>query len=70
MRFNLVSLEIHLRVEHNEFLLQALPVWAHEVVFPEMLFERIVVDVVLLLPAAILTIANMATLMLVSTMCV
>lgn len=65
-----MSLKIHLGIEDNKLLLQAFSVWAHEMVFPKMLFERVVVDVILLLSAAISAIANVATLVLVSAMCV
>ena len=63
-----MSFEVHLGIEYNKLLLQALPVWTHEVIFPEMLFERIVVDIVLLLPAPLSSIADVAALVLVATM--
>lgn len=63
-----MSLEVHFRIEHNELLLQALPIRTHEVILPEMLFQRIVIDIVLLLPAPFSAIADVAALVLVATM--
>lgn len=68
MRLELVGLEVHFRIEHNKLFLQAFTVWAHEVVFSEVLLERIVIDKVLLLPASFSSVADVATLMLVATM--
>jgi hypothetical protein len=62
-----MSLEVHLRIEHNELLLQALPIRTHEMVLPEVLFQRIVIDIVLLLPASFSAIADVAALVLVAT---
>lgn len=70
MRFDLMSLEVHLRIKYNKFLLQTFSVWTHEMVFPEVLLERIVVHKVLLLPAPITAVANVAAFVLISTMCV
>ena len=61
-----MSLEIHLRIEHNELLLEAFSLWAGEVVF----LKRIVVDIILLLSAAFSAVTDMATLVLVPAMCV
>lgn len=63
-----MSLEVHLRIEYNELLLQALPVRTHEVILPEVLFQRVVVDIVLLLPAPFSAIADVTALVLVATM--
>jgi hypothetical protein len=68
MGFDLVCPQVHIRVKHNKFLFQTLAVGTHVMVFPEVLFQRVVVDKVLLLPAFIAAIANMAPLVLVSTM--
>src|SRR5690242_17683687 len=65
-----MGFEIHFRVEHNKLLLQTFLVWAHEVVVPEVLLTRIIVDVVLLLSPAISTDTTVTALLLVSTMCV
>lgn len=68
MRLELMGFEVHFRIKYNKFLLQALTVRAHEVVFPEVLLERIVVDIVLLLPASFSSVTDVAALMLVATM--
>ena len=69
MHFQLVCLEVHLRVKYNELLLHALSVWAQEVVFSKVHLKRIVVDIVLLLPApTVLTIADVAAFVFVPTM--
>ena len=65
-----MSLEIHLRIEHNELLLEAFSVWAREVVFLKVQLKRIVVDIILLLSAAFSAVTDMATLVLVPAMCV
>jgi hypothetical protein len=64
-----MCLEIHLRIKHDKLLLQALPVRTQEVVFSEVDLERIIVDVILLLPtAAVSAIADVATFVLVPAM--
>jgi hypothetical protein len=69
MHLQLVCLEIHLGVKYNELLFQALSIWTQEVVFPEVLFERIVVDIVLLFfTSTVPAIANMATFVFVPAM--
>jgi hypothetical protein len=70
MGLDLMCFEVHLRVEDHEFLLETLPVRTQEVVFAKVHFERVVVDVVLLLPAALPSVANVAALVLVSTVSV
>ena len=70
MRLNLVGLEVHFGVEHHELLLQALSVWTHEVIFAEVLLERIVIHIVLLLATALSAIADVTSLVLVSAVCV
>lgn len=52
MTFQLVPFQIHLRSEHNELLLQTLLIQAQEMVFLKVFFQRIVVDVILLLAGA------------------
>ena len=68
MGFQLMRLQIHLRLEDDELLLQAFLISAHEMVTPKVLLQRIVVDVILLLAAPIPAIANMASFMFVPTM--
>lgn len=68
MVFQLMRLQIHLRPEDDELLLQAFLVGAHEMVTPKVLLQRVVVDVILLLAAPTPSIANMASLMFVPTM--
>lgn len=70
MSLDLMCFEVHLRVENHEFLLETLPVWAQEVVLAKVDFERVIVDVILLLPATLPSVANMAALVLVSAMSV
>lgn len=70
MRLNLMGLEVHLGIENHELLLQALSVWTHEVVLAEMLLERVVVDIVLLLAAAFSAVTDVTSFVLVSAMCV
>jgi len=65
-----MGLQIHLRLEHDEFLIQALLVQAQEVVFLEMVLERSIIDVVLLLAMSGSSIANVASLMLVTAVCI
>lgn len=57
-----MGLQIHLSLKHHEFLIQALLVKAEKVVLLEMLLERIVVDIVLLLPVPRPSVTDMAPL--------
>jgi hypothetical protein len=68
MNLDLMRLDIHLRVENNKLLLEALAIRTQEMVLAEMYLKRIVVDKVLLLPAPFTAIADMASLVLVSAM--
>lgn len=68
MDFQLVCLQIHLRVEHNKLLFHTFPVRAQEVILSKMNLERIVIDIVLLLSASITTIADVTTFVFVPTM--
>lgn len=65
----LVSLQIKLRPKDDKFLLQAFPVVAKEVVFPEMLLQGVVVEVVVRLPR-VFAIAKEATLVFMPTVLV
>ena len=63
-----MCLQIHLRLEDDELLLQAFLIGAHEMVTPKVLLQRVIVDVILLLTAPTSSIANMASFMFVPTM--
>jgi hypothetical protein len=65
---DLMSLQIHLRVENHEFLFQAFSIGAKEVVFAEVYLESIVVNKVLLLSPFISPVTYVTSLMLVSAM--
>ncbi len=66
MRFKLVRLEIHLGLKHNKLLVQTVLLHTEVVIFSKVNFERVVVDIVLLLPAGVPSIADMAALVPVS----
>lgn len=68
--FKQVGFEIDFILENNELFLVTLFVGAHEVFFREVDGECIVVDVVLLCRLRATSIADMATLVLVATVCV
>lgn len=68
MGFQLVAFEIHLSFKNNKFFVQTFLIQAQKVVFLEMLLKSIIVDIILLLAVARLSITDMASLMLVSTM--
>jgi hypothetical protein len=59
-----MSLEIHLGFKHHKLLLQAFPILAEEMVSPEVLLERIVVQVVMWL-SRISPVTDKAPLMLI-----
>jgi len=63
----LMCLEIHLGRKDDEFLLQALSIHTHEMILLKMVLERIVVDVIMRIPA-IRSVAEEASLMLLPTM--
>jgi hypothetical protein len=65
-----MCLQVHLRIKHDEFLVQTLPIWAKEVVFAEMVLQIVVVEEVLRPCTFAPAVAKMATLVLFSTMCV
>ena len=67
MTFQLMTLQVHLRLKHNELLLQAFPVQAKEVAFLEVVFEGVIVEVVLLLAMSRSSVADVASLMSVTT---
>lgn len=64
MGFQLMCFEIHLRFEDHKLLIHAVLVGTKEMVLTEMLFQRIVVYVVLLLLCWIPSIANVTLLVL------
>lgn len=68
MTFQLMTLQVHLRLKHNELLLQAFPVQAKEVAFLEVVFEGVIVEVVLLLAMSRSSVADVASFMSVTTM--
>lgn len=68
--FQLMCLEIHLGIEYNELLFQAFLVWTHEMILAEMKLKSIVVEIVLRLSSAVPSIAYVAALVSVATMCV
>jgi hypothetical protein len=70
MCLQLMSLQVHLVFENDELLLQAFLVWAEEVIFSEMNFQRIVIDIVLLRPSTIASIADMTSLVLIPAVCI
>jgi len=70
MGLDLVCFQVHLRVEHDKLFLHALPVRTQEVVLAEVDLERVVVDIVLLLPVVVAAVADVAALVLVSAVCV
>ncbi len=63
----LMSFEVYLRVEDNEFFLKTLPVETQEMVLLKMFLKRVVVLVVMRLPG-VASVADEAPLMLVPTM--
>jgi hypothetical protein len=65
-----MSLKIHLRVKHDEFLLETLSIGTHKVILAKVKFKRIVIDVVLLFPSLRLAVAYVASLVFVSTVCI
>jgi hypothetical protein len=68
VNLQLMRFDIHLRVENNKLLLEALSVWTQEVVFAEMYLKSVVVYIVLLLPASLTAIADVTSLVLISAM--
>lgn len=68
MTFKLVGFQIHFRLENYKFLLQAFLIGAQEMILSEMLLQRIVVLIVLLLSPFVSSITYMTSFMLVSTM--
>jgi hypothetical protein len=70
MCLDLMRFDVHFRVKDHKFLLQALPIWTQKVVFLEVNLERVIVDKVLLLSAAITPVADVAAFVFVSAMCV
>ena len=70
MRFQLMTLQIHLRVEDDKLLLQALGVETRKVILAKVLLKRIVVLEILWISSACPPIAKMASLMSIATMCI
>lgn len=70
MRFQLMRLEIDLRVKHHEFLLQTFAVRTQKMVLFEVLLQCIIIEEILLRLSPIPPIADMAALVLVPAVCV
>jgi len=68
VNFQLMRLQIHVRIKNDKLLLQTFSIRTQEVFLLEMHLERMVVDIVLLLSAPVTTIANVTALMLISAM--
>lgn len=68
MCLQLMCFEIHLALEHHKLLRQTLLVWTCKVVLPKVHFQRIIVQVVLVLLPVITTITYVAALVLLTTM--
>jgi len=68
MYLQLVSLVIDFGFEDNEFLFEAVAIGAEEVVISEVLLERAVVYVILLLPTSVSPVTNVTSFMFVSAM--
>ena len=62
-----MCLNIHLRIKDNKLFLQTFPIRAQKVILSEMYLKRVIVDIILLLPAFVTTIADMAAFVLVAT---
>ena len=67
MLTELMSLEIHIRFEDDEFLVQTFPVGADEVVPLEVNLQSVVVQIIMRLPR-VPSVAEEATLVFVTTM--
>lgn len=68
MALQLMGFQIHLRLEHHKLLVQALFIQAKEVVLLKMIFERIVVDIILLLASTRPSVADVTSFMAIATM--
>lgn len=60
--------QVQLGIKHNELLLQAFRINTSVVVFSEMLLERVVVNIILLLSPAVSPVTKVTSFMLVPTM--
>jgi hypothetical protein len=70
MAFQLMSFHVHLRLENNKLLLQTLLVQAQEMIFLEVILERIIVNIILLLASGGLSITNMTSFVAITTVSV
>jgi hypothetical protein len=68
MLLQLMALQVHLVLEYHKLLVQTLLVQTEEVVFLEMAFKGLVINVVLLLAVVGATVTDMAAFMLLTTM--
>lgn len=67
MFLELMCLEVHLRRKYDEFLLLALPLHTHVMILLKVVLQRLIVDVVVRIPA-ICSVAQEAPLMILPTM--
>ena len=70
MTFQLVSFHVHFRFENNKLFLQTLFVQAKEMIFLEVILERIVVNIILLLTTPRPSITNVTSFVAVATVSV
>jgi hypothetical protein len=70
MCLHLMCLQIHLRLKHDKLFIEAFLVHANKVRFPEVLLERIVVEVILRLASLVSPVANVTSLVLFSAVSV
>lgn len=68
MLFQLMSLQVHLGLEHHKLLVQTLLIKTEEVVFLEMTLKGRVINVVLLLTIVGTAVTDMAAFVLLTTM--
>ena len=61
-----MGFQIHFRIKNDEFLLHAFPVCTQKMLFAKVDLERIIIDVVLLLPSLLPPVADVTTLVLVA----
>ena len=65
-----MGLEVHFRLEYHKLLIQAFLIKAEEMVVSKVNLESIVVQIILLLPACLPPVADMAPFVLVPTVSV
>jgi len=70
MCFNLVGLQVHLRLENDELFLQAFLVKANEMILLEVALKSVVVNVVLLLAVGRASVTDVAAFMFITAVSV